>query len=374
MSNNKSMQILRGTNASIANSADTLLPGQLLYNYDKNYITVGGKDGTTPLNSAPIVARELVGYLDDTGEKIGEDTIVAYHAGLENGAFEVVLRNSDGSYPHVLRAGNGYFSGGQCVSVDSSGIKIGALVTITDNGVALGKEVVSTGSNSIAIGSSVETTGLNSIAIRPSTAYSEKIAAKGEGAIAVGAGAVASSSEAIAIGSGTLWGEDFAVATAHGAVQIGIGTNSTANTLQFRSRTIVDADGKINADTATKARSVTPDDWSSTRFNGSTAAFISDPTAADDGGYEIWLYLQLDSDYYTVTLGTLYLELSTLISTYYSPLFCIPHNESGGTVYLYYYLRFYFGKRSWIVALDGPATARYIPDDIELRYRKITAV
>lgn len=42
MANNKSIQILRGTNAAIVNSNETLLPGQLLYNTTKRYLTVGG--------------------------------------------------------------------------------------------------------------------------------------------------------------------------------------------------------------------------------------------------------------------------------------------------------------------------------------------
>lgn len=43
--NNKSIQILRGSNSVIAASDDTLLNGQLLYNTDKNYLTVGFADG-----------------------------------------------------------------------------------------------------------------------------------------------------------------------------------------------------------------------------------------------------------------------------------------------------------------------------------------
>lgn len=39
--NKQSIQILRGSNDTIANSTDKLLDGQLLYNKDKNYLTVG---------------------------------------------------------------------------------------------------------------------------------------------------------------------------------------------------------------------------------------------------------------------------------------------------------------------------------------------
>ena len=42
MANNKSIQILRGTNANIVASNETLLPGQPLYNLTKGYLTIGG--------------------------------------------------------------------------------------------------------------------------------------------------------------------------------------------------------------------------------------------------------------------------------------------------------------------------------------------
>ena len=42
---NQTIQILRGTSENIvkhANAGELLLDGQLLYNTDKNYLTVGG--------------------------------------------------------------------------------------------------------------------------------------------------------------------------------------------------------------------------------------------------------------------------------------------------------------------------------------------
>ena len=69
MANNKSIQILRGTNANIVASDETLLPGQPLYNLTKGYLTIGGGgangDENSPLTSKPIGVRELVGYLGD---------------------------------------------------------------------------------------------------------------------------------------------------------------------------------------------------------------------------------------------------------------------------------------------------------------------
>ena len=42
MMNKKSIQILRGNRSTIADSSDTLLPGQPLYIKDENYLTIGG--------------------------------------------------------------------------------------------------------------------------------------------------------------------------------------------------------------------------------------------------------------------------------------------------------------------------------------------
>lgn len=73
MANNKSIQILRGTNAAIAASTDTLSPGQLLYNETKNYLTCGNIAGTTKINSGkPIACKELVSYGDNAA--IGSST------------------------------------------------------------------------------------------------------------------------------------------------------------------------------------------------------------------------------------------------------------------------------------------------------------
>ena len=40
--NNKSIQFLRGTDANIKKSSETLLDGQPLYNKDKNPLSIGG--------------------------------------------------------------------------------------------------------------------------------------------------------------------------------------------------------------------------------------------------------------------------------------------------------------------------------------------
>ena len=82
--NKQSIQILRGSNDTIANSTDKLLDGQLLYNKDKNYLTVGKvkKTGGTidednssyNFTSQPIRVRELGGFSSDDSSIGKENT------------------------------------------------------------------------------------------------------------------------------------------------------------------------------------------------------------------------------------------------------------------------------------------------------------
>ena len=93
MANNKSIQILRGTNANIVASDETLLPGQPLYNLTKGYLTIGGGgangDESTPLTSKPIVVRELVGYSGDTDDEITANTAIQYKIGANGTVLEM---------------------------------------------------------------------------------------------------------------------------------------------------------------------------------------------------------------------------------------------------------------------------------------------
>lgn len=64
MSNNQSIQILRGTRQAIYdNRTVDLLTGQPLYNTDDNYLTIG--DGHKTIGDLPIVVREVRGYFGD---------------------------------------------------------------------------------------------------------------------------------------------------------------------------------------------------------------------------------------------------------------------------------------------------------------------
>ena len=61
MMNKKSIQILRGNRSTIADSSDTLLPGQPLYIKDENYLTIGGGQ----LTKQPITTNKVKGYFAD---------------------------------------------------------------------------------------------------------------------------------------------------------------------------------------------------------------------------------------------------------------------------------------------------------------------
>ncbi len=66
MANNNRIKILRGDSATISSSSQKLASGQPLYNTDKNYLTIGNKEGTTSVNALPITVREINGYLGDS--------------------------------------------------------------------------------------------------------------------------------------------------------------------------------------------------------------------------------------------------------------------------------------------------------------------
>ena len=92
MAGNNAIQILRGNTQSIANSTETLLDGQLLYNTDKNYLTCGG-GGANNVNSLPITCRELVAYQGD-------------EEAISNGTTEVASIRHNANELQVSSSGN----------------------------------------------------------------------------------------------------------------------------------------------------------------------------------------------------------------------------------------------------------------------------
>lgn len=96
MANKRRMQIRRGTNSAIANaSSETPADGQLIFNKDKNYISVG-TGLSTPYQLPPITTNRIHGYLSDisTGQEFFLDTSNEYEYGL---------------YPAQLRGGRALY-------------------------------------------------------------------------------------------------------------------------------------------------------------------------------------------------------------------------------------------------------------------------
>lgn len=71
------IKVKRGNSSALNSSTEKLQAGEILYNLDKNYLTVGSEDGDS-LTKKPIATRELVGYVGDTDSKIGANTAEAY--------------------------------------------------------------------------------------------------------------------------------------------------------------------------------------------------------------------------------------------------------------------------------------------------------
>ncbi len=94
MAGNNLLHMLRGSSTS---AAQILNPGQPFYNYVKNYLTVGGKDGTTGTNGKPIAARDLVGYVGDTTNNISNtNTTELYRLGnLIDDEFNVTYKGNE---------------------------------------------------------------------------------------------------------------------------------------------------------------------------------------------------------------------------------------------------------------------------------------
>lgn len=121
--NKQSIQILRGSNDTIANSTDKLLDGQLLYNKDKNYLTVGKvkKTGGTidednssyNFTSQPIRVRELGGFSSDDSS-IGEENTGEFY--IKHDSETSALTLSDSSLIKFKAGENEAQLGGKSVS------------------------------------------------------------------------------------------------------------------------------------------------------------------------------------------------------------------------------------------------------------------
>ena len=115
----------------------------------------------------------------------------------------------------------------------------------TSGGFVAGENATAPASEAIAIGNEAAGNGVRSVAIGSDTkaqttsiAIGSAASGTGNGSVALGVAATTSAQYSVGVGY-------HATANNEGAVQIGDGTNSTANTLQFRSYQLLDANGNI---------------------------------------------------------------------------------------------------------------------------------
>lgn len=121
------------------------------------------------------------------------------------------------------------------------GVQIGTSAVCSDAGAAVGNSASATTGGAVGL-NAIETRGGGAVGSGASATYG---AAVGSGASETsGGGAVGYNASAV----GGFAGGNNAKATKNGAVQLGDGTNSNANTLQFRDYQIVDANGNIPAE------------------------------------------------------------------------------------------------------------------------------
>ena len=133
-------------------------------------------------------------------------------------------------------------------------VSLGALAIASGSAsTAVGHSAIASGIQSIAIGRNANASNTRAIAIgagqKALTNPDDQTTASGQYAIAIGFGVKATADHSIAIG-GTSTSNDAIVsrADASNAVQIGIGVNSEASSLQFIDYQLVNAQGKIPVD------------------------------------------------------------------------------------------------------------------------------
>lgn len=127
MAGNNSIQILRANSQRIAELADcssaNLLDGQLLYNTDKNYLTVGG-GGNNSVASSPIVCREVIGYQNDESDLITNSLTELYSISYNPSTWGLNIMCSDANGVSI-GCNNGAYHG--IASFTNSGINFSAL-------------------------------------------------------------------------------------------------------------------------------------------------------------------------------------------------------------------------------------------------------
>lgn len=205
-------------------------------------------------------------------------------------------------------------------------VNIGKTSVARDGGTAIGYgATTSTYMYSTAVGYGAKALNSNAIALSagqsvPATASGSSSiaigsysAASAESSLAVGLMASTSGKEAIALGSSNS-SATAAKATANKAIQLGSGTNNTANTFKVFNTTVVDANGKVptaslEADLTTKA---------DTDLSNVTKPYVTETYVNGTSWYRVWSdgWCEQGGSIAAATNGTVYLLKPFVDTTY----------------------------------------------------------
>lgn len=108
------IKVKRGKSAALNTSTEKLQAGEILYNLDKNYLTVGAEDNDA-LTKKPVAAREIVGYTGDTDSKIGASTTEAYSI-----KYDTQLKIKDGDNTLLVPKKNGTLATTEDITASAS--------------------------------------------------------------------------------------------------------------------------------------------------------------------------------------------------------------------------------------------------------------
>lgn len=168
------------------------------------------------------------GVISSTG---GSVDLTGYIKNKEVMTESIVIGNNTSTAGNAVSIGTGQKVTGRY------GIALGADSTLSNtSGISIGRSNTLSGASNIAIGGTVTTSGGNSIGIGRGSCK-----ATGTNALAIGTGAQATgSSQSLAIGYGAL-------ATQNNTIQLGVGTNNTADSLQVWDYPLLNkANGKMS--------------------------------------------------------------------------------------------------------------------------------
>lgn len=187
----------------------------------------GGTDDYTDLTNKP-----QINSITLTGNKTGDDLGLITNKATGTNSVSILNSNSKTGVVNIGKFSTAQTNYNTCIGTNctTSGNNVsGVSPSYGASTVAVGYYAEANAGT--AIGSATQAT--NGVAIGRGRSNASRITASGTGSIAIGF--IASSS-------------DNCSATAAGAIQIGNGQNSTANTVQFNSYQLLDANGKIPAD------------------------------------------------------------------------------------------------------------------------------